>query len=569
MIQLNGVSKRFDLYDRPLDRLYHWCGIANRSRSFWALRNITLAVPPGKTTGLVGVNGSGKSTLLKLITGTLLPTTGTLHVEGRVAALLELGTGFHSEFTGRQNIWINGQILGLSPEEIAEKQEAIIAFSELGDFIDQPLRTYSSGMIVRLGFSVAAAVEPDVLIIDEALSVGDAHFSQKCLKRIRAFKESGATVLFVSHDPNAVTSLCDEAVLLSDGRVQDVGTPKDILEQYGVLLAAQGQANKEMAFRREVNRLQTGARKSGSFEALITEVRLLDAEGRESDLFFLGKTLTIEMTVVFLADVDSPTAGIMIRDEFGTDVFGTNTALLGIELGHRKESDQLTFRISLPVRLGEGKYTLTTAIHDSETHLEKCFDWTDRAALFSVRAAGKRISTGRLFLDSTWEVIESHLDESKLAENLDEQFSDQLNPLPLTGFAPSPFINGFYNVEQAEDYSYRWAEKTATLVLTVRGTVLKLKTFFPQECTSEWAVQLEARGTLIGTLLPTPFTNETVFNLPEAFVGKTIRLSFTAKQAFIEEATQGSRELAFALVHCETLNQPNPQFDQENNNAPV
>ncbi len=554
MIQLDGVSKRFDLYNQPLDRLLHWCGFANRSKAFWALRNITLAVPPGKTTGLVGVNGSGKSTLLKLISGTLLPTTGSLNVQGRVAALLELGTGFHSEFTGRQNIWINGQILGLTQEEIAEKQEAIIAFSELGDFIDQPLRTYSSGMIVRLGFSVAAAVEPDVLIIDEALSVGDAHFSQKCLKRIRQFKESGATVLFVSHDPNAVTSLCDEAVLLSEGKVQDIGLPKDILEHYGVLLAAQGQANREMVFQRDQKRSPSEARKSGSFEALITEVRLLNPEGQETDLFFLGKTFSIEMTVVFLADVQNPTAGIMIRDEYGTDVFGTNTALLGIDLGNRKESDQLTFRIQLPVQFGEGKYTLTTAIHDSETHLEKCFDWTDRAALFSVRSAGKRVSTGRLYMESAWEVVESHLNEQKLSENLEQQFSHQPNPLPLFGVHPSPFIHGFYKMEQGEMFAYRWAEKSATLVLHISGTHLKIKTFFPEAFTPEWKVRLSIEGHSIGEIHPTTYLQETIVQLPKQFIGKTARVNFEAMHALVEGEAREQRELAFALAHCETLN---------------
>jgi len=230
MISLRQVSKVFRLYNNPTDRLMEWVLPVKRHQEFHALRDITLEIPKGRTIGLIGQNGAGKSTLLKLITGTLLPTYGTMEIRGRVAALLELGTGFHPEFTGRQNIYVNGQLLGMSREELVKLEPEIIAFTELGPFIDQPVRTYSSGMVLRLGFSIAAAMNPELLIIDEALSVGDARFSQKCIRRIREFRDEGTTILFVSHDPGAVTTLCDEAVLLERGAVRSRGLPKDILE---------------------------------------------------------------------------------------------------------------------------------------------------------------------------------------------------------------------------------------------------------------------------------------------------------------------------------------------------
>ncbi|HQH12972.1 MAG TPA: ABC transporter ATP-binding protein, partial [Candidatus Sumerlaeota bacterium] len=199
-----------------MDRILDWVvpGAGKRYRDFWALRQVSFSIPKGRSVGIIGANGAGKSTLLKLISGTAKPTSGEVRVQGKIAALLELGMGFHAEFTGRQNIRMNGKLLGLTDDELDERIPKIIAFSELGDFIDQPLRTYSSGMYVRLGFSVVASVDPDILIVDEALSVGDLHFQQKCIRRIREFHEQGTTLLFVSHDPGAVKLLCEEAILL-------------------------------------------------------------------------------------------------------------------------------------------------------------------------------------------------------------------------------------------------------------------------------------------------------------------------------------------------------------------
>jgi lipopolysaccharide transport system ATP-binding protein len=253
-ISLNNVSKCFKRYGRPLDRLKEIL-LPGKSRAdeFWALRNINLEVTKGQTLGIVGRNGSGKSTLLQIIVNTLTPTTGEVQVNGRVSALLELGSGFNPEFTGRQNVFFNGQLLGLPPKEIEAKFDQIAAFADIGDFIDQPVKTYSSGMFVRLAFAVATSVEPDILVVDEALSVGDEAFQRKCSARIQTIQERGGTVLFVSHSANSVIELCTWAILMDHGELLLSGNPKLVLSNYHKLIYAP--AEQVESLRQEVRRL--------------------------------------------------------------------------------------------------------------------------------------------------------------------------------------------------------------------------------------------------------------------------------------------------------------------------
>lgn len=238
-ITIKNVSKCFKRYAHPADRLKELL-LPHKSRAdeFWALRDISLEIPQGKTIGIVGRNGSGKSTLLQIIAGTLTPTAGEVKVNGRVAALLELGSGFNPEFTGRQNVFFNGRLMGLNQQEIEERYDAIAAFSEIGDFIDQPVKTYSSGMFVRLAFAVATSVDPDILVVDEALSVGDEAFQRKCYARIQAIKDKGGTILFVSHSPTSVISLCDSAILIDRGDLLAIGNPKMVISKYQELIYA-------------------------------------------------------------------------------------------------------------------------------------------------------------------------------------------------------------------------------------------------------------------------------------------------------------------------------------------
>jgi lipopolysaccharide transport system ATP-binding protein len=469
MITISNLSKRFKLYARPRHRLMEMLGIGNHHQAFWALRHINLEIPAGRAVGIIGQNGAGKSTLLKLITGTLLPTEGTIVIAGRVAALLELGTGFHPEFTGRQNIAVNGQLLGLGAEEVRQLEPEIIDFSELGPFIDQPLRTYSSGMVMRLGFSIAAAMRPEVLIVDEALSVGDARFSQKCTRRIREFRESGATILFVSHDPAAVASLCDEAVLLHQGTVRSRGTPRDVLEEYNALLAAAGEGNRAMTVTWAGNEERDGrsaARRSGTFEAMITRLDVLNEAGHPCDIFTTGDSLHLRVSVLFLGAVHDPTVGFLIRDRLGLDLYGTNTALQGIALGEFRPGDSATIDIRLPLRLGYGDYSISLAVHSDEHHLEHCYEWADQAAVFRVREVDKPRWSGLLHHEPTISHTPRRAAAADIAEALEPLFA-QLPPAPpLEGHAPTPWLSGFLGVGTDSDGApHRWTRPRATLVM--------------------------------------------------------------------------------------------------------
>ncbi len=493
MIALRNVSKCFKLYRTQRGRLMELLGLAQTHQPFWALRGIDLDVPPGKTVGIIGANGAGKSTLLKLICGTLLPTTGTIDVKGRVAALLELGMGFHQEFSGRQNIHVNGQLLGLSPEEIQALEPGIIEFSELGSFIDQPLRTYSSGMVVRLGFSIAAALEPDVLIVDEALSVGDARFSQKCIRRIRQFRDRGTTILFVSHDPAAVSSLCEEAILLHEGRMKSRGTPKEILEEYNSLLAAVGEGNVAMRTVRSADGDPTAPSRSGTFMALVTGLRLLNTEGTETEVYTPGDTLVVEIDVLFLAPVAAPTVGLLIKERLGLHLFGTNTALRRMDLGPCRAGESLRVRAEIPLRLGYGDYSLTVAVHEDETHLESCYEWTDNAAIFRIRHREKENWSGMVYHDAEMRAERTSTPGSpeRWAETLEQLFPRPSGDLPVAEPDPpaSPFLHGFSGPVERHGRAVRQLSQRATLLVPAgeqRTLSLRLETPAARQLRVRW-----------------------------------------------------------------------------------
>ncbi len=491
MIQLRHVSKRFRLYEGPRQRLMAWLGLPSGARDFWALRDISLHVPEGRTVGIIGPNGAGKSTLLKLMTGTLIPTEGEIDVKGRVAALLELGTGFHPEFTGRQNIHINGRLLGLSNEELAAAERDIVAFSELGPFIDQPIRTYSSGMVVRLGFSIAAASRPDVLIVDEALAVGDARFSQKCIRRMKDFRESGCTILFVSHDAHAVTTLCDEAVLLDQGCVVSRGPARDVLEQYGALLASKGEGNVEMSVhwtgRGDIE--SEVPRRSGTFHAMVANVELVDAKDNVTDSVTSGECCTIRVRVVFLGRVSAPTVGVLIRDHLGTDVFGTNTALLGLELGDFEPGEILDLSLCLPLPLGEGDYSLTVAVHQDETHLQECYDWTDRAAAFRVLPPKDKRGYGRVQLHPE-ATAQRPAEANSAADAIAAVFPKLPNPLRPGDAIPTPFLSGFGVIEGEADVMFRWMAKRGVFAFRPETERLVIAVVAPPAEESDSAIRV-------------------------------------------------------------------------------
>jgi len=388
MIRMSNLVKEFRVYRNKLSRLKGIMGLAQANKDYTlvrAINGINLEVAQGQVHGLIGMNGAGKSTLLKLLTGVIYPTGGSIEMTGKVAALLELGTGFHHELTGRENVFLSGSIQGFSQEQMQEKIGEIEAFAELGDFFDRPVRIYSSGMYVRLAFALAVAIEPDVLIVDEALSVGDAYFQQKCLDRINQFKKKGVTILFVSHDIGAVKLLCDSVSLMNKGEVIFTGTPVSALELYTALLAEQKNASKDYAERLLGDGASDNGIVSGTKEATIESVQLLNSSGVAAKSVQAGQSVVVQVNAIVRADeLEFPTCGIMLRDRLGYDVFGINSHAFGIKTELVAQGTIITYEFKCDLNVGPGDYTLTVALHSSRTHLEKNYDWRNRVLLIHV-----------------------------------------------------------------------------------------------------------------------------------------------------------------------------------------
>jgi len=402
-IAVSHLGKSYRRYPRSWHRLGEWLsgGRVNWHETFWALRDVTFTVTHGESVGLLGLNGAGKSTLLKILTGTTLPTEGGLSIEGRAAALLELGLGFHPDFTGRQNAMMAGQLMGLAAREIDVLMPEVEAFAEIGGYLNQPVRTYSTGMAVRLAFAVATAVRPEILIVDEALSVGDAYFQHKCIRRIKHFQEAGTTILFVSHDAAAVKTLCGRALLLDRGRLIQDGPPDLVLDYYNAMIA-----------RREVNReilqAEAGGRTTtrwGTFEARVTDIDLLDAQGQPARAFTVGDLAKVRIRVQFSTAIAAPTVGILIRDRLGNDVFGTNSFHVAPITAAYEGGETLTALFDVPLNLGAGTYTLTVAVHSHATHLVDNYDWWDKVIAFEIVPGPQPF-----FIGSAWLPVRFHVE---------------------------------------------------------------------------------------------------------------------------------------------------------------
>jgi len=386
-IAVENLGKAFKRYRSRWDRLVEWItpGHAARHERRWVLRGLDFRVRRGETVGIVGRNGAGKSTLLKLLTGTMMPTEGRAEVHGRVAALLELGMGFHGDFTGRQNAVMAGQLMGLQQSDVISRLPQIAEFAEIGNAMDEPLRTYSSGMQMRLAFSVATAVEPEILVVDEALSVGDAYFQHKCFRRIREFKRRGVTLLFVSHDPLAVKSLCDRALLLEGGRIALDGTPDQVLDYYNAIVALD---EVEAAQHEQHVKTATALTRSGDGRLRIERVELVRG-GRAVEAMTTGDTVSLRVRFAAAAAVDDITAGFLIRDRVGNEIFGTNTRLLGASIAPVRAGESRTIDFELEAcPLASGTYNVSAALHSTERHLKDNYDWWDHALTFEVRSPG-------------------------------------------------------------------------------------------------------------------------------------------------------------------------------------
>jgi lipopolysaccharide transport system ATP-binding protein len=397
-IQVTQLGKAYKQYPTRWSRLAEWLipFSAPRHQLTWVLQDVSFQVNPGEALGIIGVNGAGKSTLLKMITGTTQPNAGHIDIRGRVAALLELGMGFHPDFSGRQNVFMAGQLLGLSMEELHALMPEIEAFAEIGEYIDHPVRTYSSGMQMRLAFSVATARRPDVLIVDEALSVGDAYFQHKSFDRIREFRKAGTTLLIVSHDRQAIQSLCDRAILLVGGRLALEGAPEEVMDFYSAMLAEK----EQQTVRQE--RLAGGQVRtiSGTGEAGFADVALINEQGQRIEVVSVGSTVTLQVVVDIKVDIPRLVLGFMIKDRMGQAIYGINTHRLNRPLENLKAGEQVTYRFEFPARLGKGNYSIALSLSRLDSHLDTNYEWRDFALVFHVINTRQPDFVGCAWLDS-------------------------------------------------------------------------------------------------------------------------------------------------------------------------
>lgn len=382
MISVNQLGKAYKQYPTRWSRLAEWLIPGSRARHTlkWVMQDVSFTVQPGEAVGIIGINGAGKSTLLKMITGTTQPTIGSIQLSGRVAALLELGMGFYPDFTGRQNVYLAGQLLGLTMDELTRLMPDIEAFAEIGDYIDSPVRVYSSGMQMRLAFSVATAVRPDILIVDEALSVGDTYFQHKSFERIREFSKQGTTLLIVSHDKQAIQSICDRAILLNAGKVEMEGEPEAVMDYYNALLADKQNQKIEQVVTDE-GKVQTI---SGTGEVSLSNVALVDANGGLLEVVAVGQAVSLCVRAFCNMPADDLVVGYLIKDRLGQPVFGTNTYHYKHIKSALNVGDLIELNFDFLANIGPGSYSVAIALHTGNTHLAKNYEWRDQALTFNV-----------------------------------------------------------------------------------------------------------------------------------------------------------------------------------------
>lgn len=381
-IIVKNLGKSYKQYQKKIDRLLEWFSPFKsvRHTQKWVLKDINFSVSPGDSVGIIGINGAGKSTLLKMITGTTSPTTGEVITTGRVSALLELGMGFHPNFTGRQNVMMAGQLIGIPIARLRELMPSIESFAEIGSYIDQPVRVYSSGMQVRLAFSLATAIRPDVLIIDEALSVGDTYFKHKSFERIKQFRKQGTTLLIVSHDKNAIQTICDRAILLNGGKLEMEGDPETVMDYYNALLA-DNQKQKVSQSKNSQGKTETI---SGTGQVKLSKIQLLNDKNEAIEVVGVGQSVTLRVEAQVEGDIPKLVFGYGLKDRLGQVVYGTNTYHTKQILLNVKSGERVRFDVRFDMNVGAGSYSVQTAFVSSDTHLENNYEWRDQAYIFNV-----------------------------------------------------------------------------------------------------------------------------------------------------------------------------------------
>jgi lipopolysaccharide transport system ATP-binding protein len=404
-IKVHQLSKRYRIYDSRWQKLRDALGWGAKKfhREFWALEDVTFDMEPGQTLGIIGQNGSGKSTLLQILAGIMFQTKGECVVNGKVSALLELGSGFNPEFTGRENVFMNGAILGLDSRQMEKRFDAVTAFAEIGSFIDQPVKTYSSGMFMRLAFAVAVNVDPDILLVDEALAVGDLIFQHRCMHRMKTLRNSGKTIVLVTHDLDAITKFCDRALLLDAGHILEDGKAEIVVQKYRALIfererrhgnfenggeAVNSSATRSLLTEMPITRtIPNVDHRFGSTEATVLGVELLDSNGNSTREIFGGQTAIIRISVQLNRDIEQPIIGYTLRDRMGIELSASNTSIIERYLPPVRKGQIITsdFEIDFPL-LSPGSYSISPAVAKGSVLMHDMCDWIDNALVFTIRA---------------------------------------------------------------------------------------------------------------------------------------------------------------------------------------
>jgi lipopolysaccharide transport system ATP-binding protein len=532
-IEVSHLSKSFDIYNKPIDRIKEVISFKKKTfhQRFWALKNISFSIRKGTTVGVLGQNGSGKSTLLKILAGLMLPSEGEVKMNGKTSSLIGLGMGFHPEFSGKSNVYLNSALLGISKEEIDAKFDQIVEFSGIGEFIDRPVKIYSSGMYLRLAFSVAISINPEILLIDEVLSVGDALFSQKCIRKLREFQEQGVTILFVSHDLGAIKNLCDEAILLDKGLLVERGEPGDVSEYYTALIQKRyAEETEQFTF---IHRIEDGEKRKrqryGNFDAVISEIRLLNSSGEEIGAIMSGEECIVMVKAIFFEDVENAVVGILIRDRLGNEIFGTNTGFYHQDTGPVTKEEMIAVNFILKMNIGPGDYSITAAVHPDKHGLEGHFDWIDRAISFKVLPSEPRfiglskltpqIAVQRLKITNTL----------NLDNPLNMVFPEALNHIEMDVDSQPYLVKGWYQPEIWTEGSVRWTKKEPVFIMKISGRKIKLEV-----STSKPNIEKEpitgdvfCNGMKIGNFILNEYGwKDMDFEIQERLKGEVVRFKF-------------------------------------------
>ena len=406
-IKVTNLSKVYKLYDKPADRLKEALNPLRKSyhKEFYALDNINFEIKKGETVGIIGKNGAGKSTLLKIITGVLTPSAGHVQVNGRIASLLELGAGFNPEYTGVENIYLQGTLMGYTKEEMESKIEAVLDFADIGDFVYQPVKSYSSGMFARLAFSVAINVDPDILIVDEALSVGDMRFQQKCYRKFREFQELKKTILFVTHDTGTIINYCTHTIWINEGKKIDEGSPDEVCKRYISTMAYEQFSSIDKIEINEINENidifwhdVSGMESFGEKKVLIKSISMIDEKNPTKQVFRGGENISLKIKMFSTENIEHLISGFIINDHLGNPIFGANTKIYSVlALNFKKNNEYIVeYNFQLPF-LRNGVFSISPAIAEGTQDEHIQHHWIHDAMTFTINTTDKKAQMGWLF----------------------------------------------------------------------------------------------------------------------------------------------------------------------------